>query len=98
MRSSPYSEVDLVAEFVTVPSRIRRVRALKVGDVLPIELPASVTASVQGVPVLECEYGSHKNQRALRVQRVINHSNPDGVAAEVFVKGHLPTAQESDHE
>jgi hypothetical protein len=32
------------------------------------------------------------------VQRVINHSSPDGAAAEVFVKGHLPTAQESDHE
>jgi len=92
------SEVDLVAEFVTVPSRIRKVRALQVGDVLPIELPKSVIAHVHGVPVLECEYGSHKNQRALRVQRVINHSSPDGAAAEVFVKGHLPTVQESDHE
>ena len=93
-----HSEVDLVAEFVTVPSRIRQVRALKVGDVLPIDLPKSVIARVDGVPVLECEYGSHKNQRALRVLRAINHSNPDGTAAEAFTKGPMPTAQESDHE
>jgi flagellar motor switch protein FliM len=66
--------------------------------VLPIELPKCVTAHVDGVPVLECEYGSHKNQRALRVLRVINHSNQDGTAAEIFVKGPMPTAQESDHE
>jgi hypothetical protein len=32
------------------------------------------------------------------VQRVINHSHQDGVTAEVFAKGRMPTAQESDHE
>src|SRR5699024_45273 len=52
-----HSEVDLVAEFVTVSGRIGQVMALKKGDVLPIELPDQVIARVDGVPVLECEYG-----------------------------------------
>lgn len=93
-----HSEVEMVAGFVTVPSRIARVMALKKGDVLPIDLPEAVTARVDGVPVLECEYGSREGQRALRVLRVIDHANTDGPAAGSFIKGSMPTAKESDHE
>ena len=93
-----HSEVDLVAEFLTVPARIAQVTTLKVGDVLPIELPDSVIARVDGVPVLECEFGSRDGQRALRVLHVINHANPDGAAAGAFIKEPIPTAKEPDHE
>ncbi|ASK34799.1 flagellar motor switch protein FliM [Alcanivorax sp. N3-2A] len=93
------SEVELVAEFVTVPARIAQVMALKRGDVLPMELPDTVTASVDGVPVLECEYGSREQQRALRVTRVIDHASathaPSGAH---FIKGSTPRAEESDHD
>ena len=75
------SEVELVAEFVNVPSRISQVMSLKQGDVLPIDLPDTVTARVDGVPVLECDYGSRDEQRALRVQRVIDHANAHAAAA-----------------
>lgn len=92
------SSVEMVAEFVSIPSRIKQVRALQVGDVLPIDLPQSITARVDGVPVLACEYGSHKGQRALRVLRLINHEATDASAGNAFVKGSAPTPQESDHE
>ncbi|GAA5110629.1 flagellar motor switch protein FliM [Alloalcanivorax gelatiniphagus] len=87
------SEVELVAEFLTVPSRISQVMKLKPGDVLPIELPDTVTARVDGVPVLECEYGSRNQQRALRVTRVIDHANAHAATAAGFVK-----SKDSDHE
>lgn len=87
------SRVELVAEFVTVPSRISEVMKLRPGDVLPIELPDTVTARVDGVPVLECEYGSRQQQRALRVSRVIDHANAHAASAAGFVKSEDP-----DHE
>ncbi|HEU0277932.1 MAG TPA: flagellar motor switch protein FliM [Rhodanobacteraceae bacterium] len=92
------SSIEMIAEFVSIPSRIRQVRALKVGDVLPIDLPQAITARVDGVPVLACEYGSHQGQRALRIIELINHAAMDPAAGGAFVKGTVPTTQESDHE
>ncbi len=68
-----HTEVQLVADFVAVPSRIGEVLSLKIGDVLPIELPETVTAKVDGVPVMECAYGSLDEHRALRILRIIDH-------------------------
>ncbi|MCH9784413.1 MAG: flagellar motor switch protein FliM, partial [Gammaproteobacteria bacterium] len=58
-----HPEVELVANFATIDSRIAEVMALKVGDILPLELPDTVTAQVDEVPVMECEYGSQRDQR-----------------------------------
>ncbi|MGL6159397.1 flagellar motor switch protein FliM [Microbulbifer sp.] len=91
------SEVELVAEFVSLPSRIAAVMNLKRGDVLPIDLPDTVTARVDGVPVLECEYGSRNGQRALRVSRVIEHSGARAATvAGHFIKGATPKNEESE--
>lgn len=93
-----HSEVELVAEFVIIPGRIRQVRALEPGDVLPIDLPKSVTARVDGVPVLQCTYGSHKGQRALRVLNTISNADAANPAVHVSTRGPAPAAQENDHE
>ncbi|KAF0804080.1 flagellar motor switch protein FliM [Alcanivorax xiamenensis] len=90
------TEVELVAEFVSVASRIADVMALKQGDVLPIELPDSVRAHVDGVPVMECEYGSREDQRALRVVRMIDHTGPP--SSSPFVKASTPQPKESEDE
>lgn len=71
------SGLDLITQFVEIPVRLPQVMALKVGDVLPVSLPKTVTATVSGLPVLECEYGSVNNHRALRVRRILaNHAVP----------------------
>ncbi|MBZ9556983.1 MULTISPECIES: flagellar motor switch protein FliM [Modicisalibacter] len=67
------SQVELIADFVDVATTVGRVMSLKKGDVLPIELPDIVTTSVDGVPVMRCEYGSQHGQRALRVRHLIDH-------------------------
>ena len=92
------SHVELIADFVEIPSSIGRVMSLEVGDVLPIELPEIVTASVDGVPVMRCEYGSQHGQRALRVHSLIEHASSSKSAKETFVKGSTPQAKESDND
>lgn len=70
--------VELRAEFASISASIAQLLALKVGDVLPITLPETVTASVEGVPVLECGWGQSNSHCALRVQQLIQHPrNPD---------------------
>jgi flagellar motor switch protein FliM len=58
-------------------STIGEVLKLQVGDVLPIELPTTVTAKVDGVPVMECGYGTSNDRYALRVQHMITHQDSD---------------------
>lgn len=91
------SEVELVADFASIPSRIAHVMALKVGDILPLELPETVFAHVDGVPVMECEYGSQQEQHALRVVRMIDHARQEG-QPDTFVKGPKPQSKESKHD
>lgn len=93
------SHVDMTAEFVTIPLRLGQVNSLQPGDVLPIELPDSVLARVDDVPVLECEYGSHEGQRALRVSRVINHAHIDEAEPDpAFTRGVASPDEESEHD
>ncbi|MHB0775310.1 flagellar motor switch protein FliM [Halomonas sp. WWR20] len=70
-----HSEVELIADFMHIPSSIARVMSLSVGDILPIELPETITTRVDGVPVMTCDYGSQKGQRALRVKQLIEHGS-----------------------
>ena len=91
------SEVELAADFASIPSRIAHVMALKVGDILPVELPETVLARVDGVPVMECEYGSQHQQRALRVLRMIDHVQ-GSASSDTFVKGSAPSSKESKND
>lgn len=71
------AEVDLVAEFAHVQSTVAEVLALRAGDVLPIDLPEQIFGKVDGVPVMQCGFGTMNGQYALRVERMINHQESD---------------------
>ncbi|AMO98847.1 flagellar motor switch protein FliM [Collimonas arenae] len=67
------ADVELKVDFLTLPSTIGQLLKLKIGDVLPIDMPESITAKVDGVPVMECGYGTSNGRYALRVEKMINH-------------------------
>jgi flagellar motor switch protein FliM len=69
------ADVELQAQFLTLQSSIGQLLKLQVGDVLPVEIPETVVASINGVPVMECGYGTSNGHYALRVQRMISHQN-----------------------
>lgn len=71
------ADVGLTAEFLTLRSTIERILKLRAGDILPIELPESIVAKVDGVPVMECSYGTAKGRYALRVKKMFNHRDGD---------------------
>ncbi|WP_251978168.1 flagellar motor switch protein FliM [Salinicola avicenniae] len=67
------TEVELIADFSEIPSTLGDVVSLSVGDILPIELPKTINVRVDGVPVMACEYGTRRGQRALKVKHLIDH-------------------------
>ena len=71
------ADVELTAHFLTMQSSIGQLLKLQVGDVLPVEIPETLVAKVNGVPVMECGYGTSNNHYALRVQKMIHHRGSD---------------------
>jgi flagellar motor switch protein FliM len=76
------ADIDVVAEFARIPSSIRELMSLKVGDVLPVTVPETIVASVDGVPLMECGYGVFNGQYALRVQNMFTHDTESNEASD----------------
>lgn len=66
-----HAEVELVAELGEAELTLRDILNLRVGDVVPLAIPERLSATVDDVPVLECTYGVHNGQYALRVERMV---------------------------
>lgn len=58
-----------------------------------------MAGEITGVPVMTCEYGSQNGVRALLVKDLVDHSlSLSSSSTSRFVKGHVSTAKESDHD
>ncbi|HKB54121.1 MAG TPA: flagellar motor switch protein FliM [Ramlibacter sp.] len=69
------ADVELAADFVTLESTVGGLLQLHAGQILPFEPPRTVTAAVDGTPVLQCGYGRSQTGRyALRVEQVLDHA------------------------
>ena len=75
------ADVELQAQFLTVQSSIGQLLKLQVGDVLPVDIPKTVVAQINGVPVMECSYGLSNGHYALKVQKMIRHHHLDSSKA-----------------
>lgn len=61
------TEVDLIADLVSLPVTVQQVLNMSVGDVLGVDIPKTVKAQVDGVPLFDCRYGTLNGQYALRI-------------------------------
>ena len=48
---------------------------MKVGDVIPLTIPETIEATVDGVPVLDCTYGVLNGQYALMVEKLLANAD-----------------------
>ena len=65
------AEVDLVATLAEAQITLGQILNLKKGDVISVEIPETINASVSGIPVAECHYGTINNQYALKVEKIL---------------------------
>lgn len=65
------AEVQLCAPLAHIGTPLAQLLKLKVGDVIPVEVPQTIRAQIEGVPILECRFGTTNGHYALRVERVM---------------------------
>jgi flagellar motor switch protein FliM len=63
------AEVTMVAELAKTEATVEQLLAMQVGDFIELDRNPTITTHVDGVPVFECQYGTHKGKYALRVER-----------------------------
>lgn len=68
------AEVNLVAELAKADATIEQLLAMKVGDFIELDRKPIIQAKVDGVPIFECQYGTHKGKYALKVERNLRSS------------------------
>jgi flagellar motor switch protein FliM len=66
------ANIELVATLGQADLTFEQVLKMRSGDIVSLEVGENITASVDGVPVMECKYGVFNNQYALRVERMLS--------------------------
>jgi flagellar motor switch protein FliM len=69
------AEVVLVAELAHARATVEQLIAMKPGDFIELDKPSRIQAKVDGVPLFECQYGTHNAKYALKVERSLRHSD-----------------------
>ena len=63
------AEVTLVAELARADATVEQLLAMKPGDFIELERQPRIQARVDGVPVFECQYGTHNSKYAIRIDK-----------------------------
>ncbi len=71
------ADVELVCRLAKADIHVRDLVSLQPGDVLPIDIPESVVASIDGVPMFDCRFGTLNGQYAIRVDRILAQPRED---------------------
>ncbi|MBA2659130.1 MAG: flagellar motor switch protein FliM [Nitrosospira sp.] len=65
------AEVTMLVDLAHAQVTLDQILNMQVGDVISLDIPELVTASVDGVPVMECRYGISNGQYALRMEKML---------------------------
>lgn len=81
--------IRLTARLANAQLTLREIADLKVGDIIPLDIPENIEAHVDGVKVLECKYGVQGGHYALKVERFIGPEDTEInlIASKLGVQG-----------
>ena len=68
------AEVELAATLGQADITLEKVLKMRTGDVIQLNVAENITASVDGVPLMECKYGVFNNQYALKIVKMLTTS------------------------
>ncbi|NVM75436.1 flagellar motor switch protein FliM [Duganella sp. 1224] len=69
------AEVELVASLGTAKVNFDEILNMRVGDIIPLQIPEFISATVDGVPVMDCSYGVMNGQYALKVEKLLANAD-----------------------
>jgi flagellar motor switch protein FliM len=73
-------DVSLTANLAKIPMRLGQMLHMRVGDVIPVDMPRALVAEVEGVPMFECRYGTSNGKYSLKIDKVIGPSKQDATS------------------
>lgn len=76
------AEVEITAQLATSTVTLGQILKMRVGDVIPVNIPESVVAHVDDVPLMECKYGQQGGQYALKIERFMSSENQEPALGE----------------
>jgi flagellar motor switch protein FliM len=79
------AEVEMVANLGEAPITVGHLLSMKAGDVITIDIPDSVVAAVDGVPVFDCKYGTLNGQYAIKVNQILAVSQQENLMEDEHV-------------
>ncbi|MEQ1915168.1 MAG: flagellar motor switch protein FliM [Gallionella sp.] len=65
------ASVELIATLGMANMTVEQVLKMREGDVIPLNVDDHITAAVDGVPMMECKYGTSNNQYSLRIEKML---------------------------
>ena len=65
------ANIELIATLGKANLTFDQVLKMQVGDIVPLTVDENITASVDGIPMMECKYGAFNNQYALKVEKML---------------------------
>ncbi|MRW94935.1 flagellar motor switch protein FliM [Duganella sp. FT80W] len=69
------AEVEVVASLGTAKVNFDEILNMRVGDIIPLSIPEFISATVDGVPVMDCSYGVMNGQYALKVEKLLANTD-----------------------
>mgnify|MGYP003619253516 FL=1 len=76
------AEVEIKAQLATPTVTLGDIQKMRVGDIIPLQIPEVITAMIDEVPLMECRYGQQGGQFAIKIERFITSEQPDFAAGE----------------
>jgi flagellar motor switch protein FliM len=65
------AQVTLVAQLASANATVEQLLAMKKGDFIELERESRIQATVDGVPLFECQYGTHNAKYAIRIDKAL---------------------------
>ena len=69
------AQVDLVVDLAKAPATVEQLLSFKPGDFIELDLHPVVQGKVDGVPVLECHYGTSNGHYSIKVDQLLSSSS-----------------------
>ena len=72
-------EVTLVAQLALQGATVAQVLSMKTGDFIRLDAKSQIQATVEGVPVFACRFGTHNAKHAIRIDENLRRDDPSAM-------------------
>ncbi|WP_295849789.1 flagellar motor switch protein FliM [uncultured Xylophilus sp.] len=73
------AEVEMVAELATAEATVEQLLAMKPGDFIELDRMPRIEATIGGVPMFSCQYGTHNAKYAIRIEESLRGNDTNWI-------------------